>query len=112
MEASLAFPNGLTLPLMSEFLDYAEGDVEKRHGYRYEHLFSLNWNAMKGYHDLIHLGHALNVLAHYSEELYTTVVSKGVGAFIKYVRDSLVHPWLDPDRLYKRLRPNPQLRLT
>jgi hypothetical protein len=85
--------------------------MEKRHGYRYEHLFSLNWNAMKGYHYLMHLGHALNVLAHYSEELYATVVSKGVGAFIKYVRDSLVHPWLDPDRLYERLRPDPHLRL-
>jgi len=84
----------------------------KRHGYRYEHLFSLNWNAMKGYHYLMHLvGHAFNVLAHYSEDLYATVVSKGVGAFIKYVRDSLEHPWLDPYRHYERLRPDPHLRL-
>lgn len=29
MEASLAFPNGVTIPLMSEFLDYTEGDQEK-----------------------------------------------------------------------------------
>lgn len=85
--------------------------VEKRHGYHYEHLFSLNWNAMKGYHYLMHLGHALNILAHYSEDLYVIVVSKGLGAFIKYVRDSLVHPWLDPDRIYERLHPDPQLRL-
>jgi hypothetical protein len=28
LEASLAFPNGLTLPLMSEFLNYAEGDTD------------------------------------------------------------------------------------
>jgi len=27
LEAALAFPNGLTLPLMSEFLNYAEGDT-------------------------------------------------------------------------------------
>ena len=60
---------------------------------------------------LMHLGHALNVLAHYSEDLYAVVVSKGVGAFIKYVTDSLVHPWLDPDRLHERLHPDPQLRL-
>ena len=86
--------------------------VEKRHGYQYEHLFSFNWNAMKGYHYLMHLGHALNALAQYSEHLYEIVVSKGVRAFLRYVRESLLHPWLDPDRLYARLRPDPQLRLT
>lgn len=85
--------------------------VEKHHGYRYEHLFSTNWHAMKGYHYLMHLGHALNVLAQYSERLYEIVVAKGVRAFIKYVRESLLHPWLHPDHLYARLRPDPQLRL-
>jgi hypothetical protein len=85
--------------------------VEKRHGYQYEHLFSFNWNAMKGYHYLMHIGHALNVLARYSEHLYEVVVSRGVRAFIKYVRESLVHPWLDPQHLYERLHPGPQLRL-
>ena len=85
--------------------------VEKRHGYQYEHLFSLNWNAMKGYHYLMHLGHALNVLAQYSAQLYEIVVSKGVRPFIKYVRDSLLHPWLDAQRLRDRLSLNPQLRL-
>lgn len=39
--------------------------VKKHQGYHYEHLFSFNWNAMKGYHYLMHLGHALNVLAQY-----------------------------------------------
>ena len=85
--------------------------MEKRHGYQYEHLFSLNWNAMKGYHYLMHLGHALNVLAQYSEHLFAIVNATGVRAFIKFVRDSLVHPWLDPRQLYQRLRPKPQLRL-
>lgn len=85
--------------------------VEKRQGYQYEHLFSMNWNAMKGYHYLMHLGHALNVLAQYSATLYEIVVSKGVRPFIKYVRDSLLHPWVDAQRLYDRLSPNPQLRL-
>jgi len=85
--------------------------VEKHHGYHYEHLFSFNWNAMKGYHYLMHIGHALNVLAQYSEQLFAIVASKGVRAFIKYVRESLLHPWLDPERLYQRLHPDPQLRL-
>jgi len=34
--------------------------VEKHHGYHYEHLFSYNWNAMKGYHYLMRLGHLIN----------------------------------------------------
>ncbi len=85
--------------------------VEKCHGYQYEHLFSFNWNAMKGYHYLMHIGHALNVLARYGEQLYAVVASRGVRAFIKYIRESLLHPWLDPERLYQRLHPEPQLRL-
>ena len=85
--------------------------VEKHHGYSYEHLFSHDWNAMKGYHDLMHLGHALNVLAQYSEHLFAIVNATGVRAFIKLVRDSLVHPWLDPRQLFQRLKEKPQLRL-
>lgn len=85
--------------------------VEKHHGYSYEHLFSHDWKAMKGYHYLMHLGHMLNVLAQHSEHLFAVVVAKGVRAFIKFVRESLVHPWLDPEQLRERLRPKPQLRL-
>jgi hypothetical protein len=85
--------------------------VEKRHGYCYEHLFSHHWNAMKGYHYLMHLGHALCTLALYSEQLFAVVAQQGARAFIKYIRDSLCHPWLDPDRLCNRLALDPQLRL-
>lgn len=85
--------------------------VEKHHGYQYEHIFSFDWNAMKGYHYLMRLGHALNVLAQHSEHLFAIVAAKGVRAFIEYVRDSLLHPWLDPQRLHERLHPAPQLRL-
>ncbi len=85
--------------------------VEKQQGYRYEHLFSYSWNAMKGYHYLMHLGYALNVLALYSEQLFAIVTAKGVRPFLQFVRDSLIHPWLDPKQLRDRLRPKPQLRL-
>ena len=85
--------------------------VEKHQGYQYEHLFSFNWNAMKGYHYLMHIGHVLNVLARFSEQLYEVVAAQGVRPFIQYVRESLVTPWLDPDHLYDRLSPDPQLRL-
>jgi hypothetical protein len=85
--------------------------TEKRQGYRYEHCFSQTWEAMKGYHYLMHLGHALNVLAQYSEALIEVVRQKGVQPFIRFIRDSLVHPWLDPEKLAKALPPTAQLRL-
>ena len=66
---------------------------------------------MNGYHYLMHIGHTLNVLAQYSERLRPTVISKGVQGFIKYLRDSLLHPWLEPKRLLEQLHPRPQLRL-
>jgi hypothetical protein len=30
LEASLAFQNGMTIPLMSEFLNYSQGDTERQ----------------------------------------------------------------------------------
>ncbi len=36
--------------------------VEKHQGYQYEHCFSYDWKVMCGYHYLMRLGHALNVL--------------------------------------------------
>jgi len=85
--------------------------VEKHHGYQYEHAFSFNWNAMKGYHYLMHIGHTLNILVQYSEALFEVATEKTVRGLIKYIRDSLCHPWLDPERLFKKLNPAPQLRL-
>ncbi|MBK7237788.1 MAG: hypothetical protein IPI02_20030 [Sterolibacteriaceae bacterium] len=43
--------------------------VEKHHGYRYEHLFAKNWNAMRGYHYLMRLAHLLNTPARFSSAL-------------------------------------------
>jgi hypothetical protein len=40
--------------------------VEKHQGYQYEHCFSYDWKVMCGYHYLMRLGHALNVLARHS----------------------------------------------
>jgi hypothetical protein len=85
--------------------------VEKHHGYQYEHCFSFNWNAMKGYHYLMHIGHMLNVLAHYSEALVEKVRQLGVRAFIRYIRETFLNPWFESERLKARLKPKPQLRL-
>ena len=85
--------------------------VEKRHGYQYEHMFSYNWNAMKGYHYLMRLGHLINILSHNSERLVEMVRELGVRGFIRFVRETLSGPWLDPLWVQKRLAAPFQLRL-
>ncbi|GGJ90959.1 hypothetical protein GCM10007063_12040 [Lentibacillus kapialis] len=36
---------------------------EKHQGYQYEHIFSYDWNAMKGYHYLMHIARMVNEMA-------------------------------------------------
>ncbi len=85
--------------------------VEKRHGYQYEHMFSYNWNAMKGYHYLMRLGHLINILAIYSERLVKMVRELGARGFIRFIRDTISGPWLNPVWVKKRLSASFQLRL-
>ena len=85
--------------------------VEKRQGYQYEHLFSYNWNAMKGYHYLMRLGHLINILSHNCERLVEMVREFGVRGFIGFVRETLSGPWLDALWVRKRLAAHFQLRL-
>ena len=85
--------------------------MEKHQGYAYSHMFSFNWNAMKGYHYLMHIGHALSALAQYSEHLSAVVAAQGIQNFIAYIRENLTAPWFTPENLGKRLKLKPQLRL-
>ncbi len=85
--------------------------VEKHHGYQYEHCFSYNWNAMKGYHYLMRLAHLLNTLARYSERLAKIVKDTGVRGLIRFIRDTIANPWLDYTLLKELLSAPFQLRL-
>jgi len=85
--------------------------VEKHHGYRYEHSFSYDWNAMRGYHYLMRLGHAINVLAQYSSALIKMVRQLSVQGFIRFVRETLTGPWLDTEQVKQRMSAAFQLRL-
>jgi hypothetical protein len=85
--------------------------VVKRQGYQYEHCFSYDWNAMKGYHYLMRIGRTINVLAQYSERLIHIFIEKGVRGFIDFVRETLTGPWLDTDWVQARLGQTYQLRL-
>lgn len=86
--------------------------VEKQHGYQYEHCFSWNWQAMKGYHYLMRLAHALNVLALHTTALAARVRDLGVRAVLRLAYETLTGPWFDPEYVRARwhARP-PQLRL-
>ena len=85
--------------------------VEKRHGYQYEHSFSYNWNAMRGYHYLMRIGHFINILVMYSECLVETVREFGVRGFIKFIRGTISGRWLDPLRVKRGMEAHFQLRL-
>jgi len=85
--------------------------VEKRHGYHYESVFSYDWNAMKGYHYLMRIGHLINVLAQYSERLVKIIRELGMRGFIRFIRETIGGPWLDPLLVRERLAAPFQLRL-
>lgn len=85
--------------------------VEKRHGYQYEHCFSYHWNAMKGYHYLMRLGHLINVLVQNSARLAKMVRTWGLRGLIQFLRETCAAPWLDAARIEAVLRAPCQLRL-
>lgn len=85
--------------------------VEKRHGYQYEHCFSYNWDAMIGFHYLMRIGHALNVLAQFCTALFKKVRELGVRGFIDFVRETMASLWLDAEEVRRRISATFQLRL-
>jgi hypothetical protein len=85
--------------------------IEKCHGYHYEHAFSQNWNAMRGYHYLMRLAHLFNALALATKRVRQQVRELGVQAFLLWVRDSCAHRWLSPTWLVQLRQWPPTLRL-
>ena len=73
--------------------------VEKHQGYSYQHCFSYDWNAMKGYHYLMKIGHFINVLVVHSELLAEKVRALGIQPFIKQLFDALKGAPLDKESL-------------
>jgi hypothetical protein len=90
-----------------------ENDIlkEKRQGYHYEHIFSYNWNAMKGYHYLMHIAHLMKELSQFSIHLVEMVQELGIRGFIRFLRETISGPWLDLDQVQQWLEKKSQLRL-
>jgi hypothetical protein len=85
-------------------------NTEKNRGYHCKHLFSHNWNAMKGFHLLMRLGHALNALSQFANKLKKYVKDNGVNATLKFIKETLFSPWLSVEWYDAQQSIMPQLR--
>ena len=85
--------------------------VEKHQGYQYEHNFSYNWEAMRGYHFLMQIAHLLNALVQNSARLVRLVRSRGLRGLRQFLRTTCSGPWLDAERIRQLLLSPCQIRL-
>lgn len=90
-----------------------ENDIlqEKHQGYHYEHVFSHDWNAMKGYHYLMHLAHLLNELVQSSIGLAEQVQELGIRGFIRLLRETVSGTWLNKAQIEFLAGKRHQIRL-
>lgn len=85
--------------------------VEKHHGYSYQHCFSYHWEAMKGFHYLMHLGHIINVLTLYSNALIGKVKERGARGTVKLLWKIFSGCILDFEMLNSIINVKYQIRL-
>jgi hypothetical protein len=85
-------------------------NTEKNRGYHYKHLFSHNWNAMRGFHLLMRLGHAMNALSQFTGKLKKYIKANGISATLKFIKDTLCSPWLTDVWHEEQYKQTPQLR--
>ena len=85
--------------------------VEKHQGYQYEHCFSYNWNAMRGYHYLMRLAHMFNVLTQYSVCFVKYIKESGVRGAILFIRETMAASLLKDVRVKSLLSPPFRIRL-
>jgi hypothetical protein len=84
---------------------------EKHQGYHYEHIFSHDWDAMRGYHYLMHTARMLNEMAIHSIALTEHVKEVGFQAFVKDFFTAMAHRNLDTNKLRLISQYPSQLRL-
>jgi len=73
--------------------------VMKYQGYRYEHCFSYDWNAMVGFHHLMQIGRFINVLLVHSELLEKKVSVLGINGLLQYIFKACTADVLDLNRI-------------
>ena len=75
------------------------------------YCFSADWEALRGYHNLMQLGPRVNVLAQHTAVLAKLVRQFGVRGLLQLLGETVAGPWLKLDRLGQVLRLPYQLRL-
>jgi hypothetical protein len=85
--------------------------VEKRQGYQYQHSFSYNWEAMRGFHFLMQIAHLLNTLVENSARLVRLVQNRGRQGLLWFLRTTCGGPWLDAERIRQIIASPCQIRL-
>lgn len=73
--------------------------IEKHEGYNYEHCYSYDWQAMKGFHYLMKVGHFINAMAINSELLLEYVDESGIRGFISSLCLALSGAVLDTEKI-------------
>lgn len=90
-----------------------ENDIlkEKHQGYHYEHIFAHDWNAMKGYHYLMHIAHFVNELTLRTVGIVELVKELGIRGFLSFLCKTVEGPWLNLERIRDVVLHPGQLRL-
>ena len=73
--------------------------IEKHQGYNFEHCYSYNWQAMKGFHYLMKIGHFVNTLIIHSEIISEYVDESGIQGFIRKLFQALSGALLDNSKI-------------
>ena len=66
---------------------------------------------MQGFHYLMRLAHAINALSEFTKTLKKYIRQMGCRAVLKWIKDTLFHPWLTDEWYQSQLKKTPQLRL-
>jgi hypothetical protein len=85
--------------------------IEKHQGYNYTHIFSYNWDAMRGFHYLMKFAHFINTLISHSSLTQDYVSADGISGFIKKVWQLILYSRLQIEIKITRSQQNKRLRI-
>ena len=85
-------------------------NTEKNRGYQYKHAFCYDWNAMKNFHLLMRLAHAINILSEFTKRLKKYIRSLGVLNTCKNIFETIKHCWISVKFMDEELKKTPQLK--
>lgn len=85
-------------------------NTEKNRGYQYQHIFSYDWHAMRGFHSLMRLAHAINAISEFTKKLKKYIRVLGWSNTLTRIFDAIKHCWLSNAWIETVLQRTPQLR--